>query len=127
MAGRYTLTTHTHFCAAHELRGVEGACAGLHGHNYKVTVEVVAERLDARGMGIDFEEIQAAADAAVKDLDHGLLNERAAFAQTNPTAENVAALLYGRLADALDREGARVSAVTVQETERYAVRYAPEG
>jgi 6-pyruvoyltetrahydropterin/6-carboxytetrahydropterin synthase len=32
------------FCAAHRLVGHEGKCANIHGHNYRVTLEVGVER-----------------------------------------------------------------------------------
>jgi 6-pyruvoyltetrahydropterin/6-carboxytetrahydropterin synthase len=50
MAAQYTIKTVVHFSAAHVLKGYEGACDQIHGHNYVVNVEVVADRLDALGM-----------------------------------------------------------------------------
>jgi 6-pyruvoyltetrahydropterin/6-carboxytetrahydropterin synthase len=123
MPGRYTIKTVVHFSAAHVLYGYEGACERVHGHNYEVHVEVVADRLDDLGMGIDFEEIKAASHEAIADLDHRHLNELEVFEGKNPTAERVAALIHQRLSRALNREHARVRAVELWETHDSCVRY----
>ena len=44
----------TDFAAAHFLRGYEGECSRLHGHNWKVEVQVTTTTLDDVGMGMDF-------------------------------------------------------------------------
>lgn len=123
MPGRYTIKTVVHFSAAHVLYGYEGACERVHGHNYEVHVEVVADRLDELGMGIDFEEIKAASHEAIADLDHRHLNELEVFEGKNPTAERVAALIHGRLSRALNREHAQVRAVELWETHDSCVRF----
>ena len=42
------------FAAAHFLRGYQGKCERLHGHNYRVEVTVAGEKLDSIGMLCDF-------------------------------------------------------------------------
>jgi 6-pyruvoyltetrahydropterin/6-carboxytetrahydropterin synthase len=127
MKPRYTLKVVTDFAAAHSLRDYAGECRRLHGHNWKVEVEVVAAALDRLGMAIDFKDVKAAARAAAGELDHRYLNEIPPFDQVNPTAENIAAHLFERIAETLDNERVQVSAVTVWETERACIRYAKEG
>lgn len=126
MKPRYTLKVVTDFAAAHSLRDYAGECRRLHGHNWKVEVEVVASALDRLGMAIDFKDVKAAARAAAGELDHRYLNEIPPFDQVNPTAENIAAHLFERIAETLDNERVQVSAVTVWETERACIRYAKE-
>ena len=126
MKPRYTLKVVTDFAAAHSLRDYAGECRRLHGHNWKVEVEVVASALDRLGMAIDFKDVKAAARAAAGELDHRFLNEIPPFDQVNPTAENIAAHLFERIAETLDNERVQVSAVTVWETERACIRYAKE-
>lgn len=126
MKPRYTLKVVTDFAAAHSLRDYPGDCRRLHGHNWKVEVEVVASGLDRLGMAIDFKEVKAAARTAAGELDHRYLNEIPPFDQVNPTAENIAAHLFERITTLLDNERVQVSAVTVWETERACVRYAKE-
>ncbi len=41
------------FSSAHQLRGYQGECEELHGHNWKVEVEVEGEKLDSVGLLID--------------------------------------------------------------------------
>jgi 6-pyruvoyltetrahydropterin/6-carboxytetrahydropterin synthase len=123
MPGTHRLTTEVHFCAAHQLRGYVGNCAQLHGHNYRVIVEVLATQLDEIGLGMDFREIRKGAEAVALELDHRFLNELAPFDRVNPSAENIASYFFEKLAQKLDRPGARVSAITIWETERCSVRY----
>jgi len=126
MASRYTLKTLTTFAAAHSLRDYPGLCRNLHGHNWKVEVEVTAWQLDALGMAIDFKTIKKAANAVADALDHHYLNELNPFDQQNPTAENIAAYFYRELGAILNTEHAKVSAVTVWETDTASARYSEE-
>ncbi len=126
MTGRYTLKVLVDFAAAHSLRDYPGDCAHLHGHNWKVEVEVETRELDALGMGVDFKTIRQAAREVTDALDHRYLNELPAFETVNPTAENIAAHLFRELAARLNDERVRVSAVTVWETERACVRYSED-
>lgn len=126
MAGKYTLKIVTDFASAHSLRDYPGECRRLHGHNWKVEVEVTAVQLDELGMAIDFKEIKKAARLAAGELDHRYLNEIPPFDELNPTAENIAHHLYRRLSEELNSERVKVSAITLWETERACVRYTEE-
>ena len=123
---RYTLRVIADFAAAHTLRGYPGACSRLHGHNWKVEVEVDAAELDDIGMGLDFKVIKKSAKQLLGDLDHHYLNETPPFDVVNPTAENIAAHLYRGLTHRLNDDRIRVRAVTLWETESACVRYAEE-
>ncbi|MBI5041540.1 MAG: 6-carboxytetrahydropterin synthase QueD [Gammaproteobacteria bacterium] len=126
MAAVYTLKVLTEFASAHTLRDYPGACARMHGHNWKVEVEVVVHALDAVGMGVDFKVIKNAARALGDRLDHRYLNELEPFTEINPTAENIAAYFYRELVQTLNNERVRVGSVTLWETDRACVRYAEE-
>ncbi len=126
MAGCYTLKILTDFASAHTLRDYPGACARMHGHNWKVEVEVNASALDAIGMGVDFKVIKQATRDLARQLDHRYLNELEQFAEINPTAENIAAWFYTMLSTELNNDRIAVHAVTLWETERACVRYAEE-
>jgi 6-pyruvoyltetrahydropterin/6-carboxytetrahydropterin synthase len=126
MAPEFLLKTHVHFAAAHRLRGYQGDCEQLHGHNYKVEIEVRATGLDEVGMGIDFRAIRVAAREVVAVLDHRLLNDIPPFTELNPTAENIAVYVYEQLGRTLNQAQARVHAVTIWETDRDSVRYCLE-
>ncbi|WJW76229.1 6-carboxytetrahydropterin synthase QueD [Thiohalobacter sp. IOR34] len=123
MSACYTLRVLTEFAAAHTLRGYPGACARMHGHNWKVEVEVEARQLDEIGMGLDFKLIKRSANDIAGRLDHQYLNELPPFDATNPTAENIAAYFYRELAQILNDDRVRVRSVTLWETDRACVRY----
>ncbi len=126
MTARYHMKILTDFAAAHHLRGYEGPCSQVHGHNWKVEVQVSASRLDDIGMGLDFKLIKQATSKLVDRLDHQNLNELPPFDQQNPTAENIAAWLYRELSSMLNTEVIRVASVTLWETERACVTYTEE-
>ena len=123
MAATYTLKILTDFASAHTLRGYPGACARMHGHNWKVEVEVNTRQLDAIGMGVDFRVIKQATRDVAERLDHRYLNDLDPFTRVNPTAENIAAYFHRALSAQLNNDRIRVHAVTLWETERACVRY----
>ncbi len=123
MGARYTLKVVSDFASAHTLRDYPGACSRMHGHNWKVELEVQANTLDEVGMAVDFKVMKKAVREVTDDLDHYYLNEIEPFDKINPTAENIAAYLYKRLSTKLNNDSIKVSALTLWETERACVRY----
>ncbi|MDH3325998.1 MAG: 6-carboxytetrahydropterin synthase QueD [Gammaproteobacteria bacterium] len=123
MTACYTLKVVTDFAASHSLRNYEGACQRMHGHNWKVEVEVLATELDDAGMGVDFKVIKRATNEVLDTLDHYHLNDIPPFDVINPTAENIAAHIFKNVAKLVNKTHISVSAVTVWETERACVRY----
>ena len=126
MAARYTLKILADFASAHTLRDYPGACARMHGHNWKVETEVLASGLDETGMGVDFKVIKQATRDIAGRLDHRYLNDLEPFPEINPTAENIAAYFYKELSAQLNNDSIKVHAVTLWETERACVRYAED-
>ena len=127
MKRNYELTVSAEFCAAHRLVGYPGNCRNTHGHNWGVTVSVLATELDDLGMGMDFRHIKALVKQALAELDHAFLNDLAPFSAMNPTAENIARHLYGELnrllAEAAPGKALRVSRVHIAETPGAGVTY----
>lgn len=119
----YTLKVLTEFASAHTLAGYPGACSRMHGHNWKVEVEVIAGQLDETGMAIDFKRIKQAANEVGGRLDHRYLNDIPPFDRLNPTAENIAAWFFQELSRHLNTEHAKVHSVTLWETDRACVKY----
>ena len=110
----YTVTKEIYFCYGHRLLGYRGKCRHLHGHNGKVEIELASKSLDAQGMVIDFERIKSVIkDWIDKNLDHRMiLNMRDPFVSIlrkrkepffllpcNPTAENIAQLIFEYASD----------------------------
>ena len=54
----YYLKTESSFDSAHFLKGYDGKCRNLHGHRWRVVVEIAADQLkdegQTRGMLVDF-------------------------------------------------------------------------
>lgn len=119
----YTLKVLTEFASAHTLRGYDGPCRRMHGHNWKVEVEVNTSSLDESGMGLDFKVIKTAAREIGDRLDHQYLNDIDPFDRLNPTAENIAAYFFQELSEKLNNKRVSVHSVTLWETDRACVRY----
>ena len=60
------------------------------------------------------------------ELDHRYLNDLEPFKNVNPTAENIAAYMFRRIAERLNSDTIKVTALTLWETERACVRYTEE-
>jgi 6-pyruvoyltetrahydropterin/6-carboxytetrahydropterin synthase len=118
MAGKWRLTVDEAFSASHQLRNYNGKCEHLHGHNFGVTVEVEGTELDpAVEILVDFGELKRLTREAVGALDHSHLNDLPAFAERNPSSENLARHLYNEIRDRLvvAAPGARLVSVSVSE------------
>ena len=119
----FELMVETHFSSAHRLRGYKGECEKLHGHNYKVQVFVIAERLNEIDIAIDFHELKKLAGEVIAPLDHGFLNEIFPFTEKNPSSENIAKWIYDSLRKKLNNDNIHLSAVTVWESETSSATY----
>jgi 6-pyruvoyltetrahydropterin/6-carboxytetrahydropterin synthase len=126
MSSTYTLKILADFASAHTLRDYPGDCSRMHGHNWKLEVEVTATALNDHGMGMDFKIIKTATRALAKTLDHRYLNDIPPFDTVNPTAENIAQYFYQSLSKTLNIERAKISGVTLWETDRACVRYSED-
>ncbi len=104
------------FSAAHALRGYNGDCKELHGHNWTIQVFVRSQELDEIGIAVDFKVLKKELNEILAELDHKYLNELPAFANCNPTSENIACYIYKRLAAAVNDGRAKVSRVRVCES-----------
>ncbi len=118
----YKTFVDTSFSAAHQLRDYKGSCGELHGHTWKVRVEVETTRLDKIGMTIDFKNLRAKADSVIGRFDHRCLNQINPFDRENPTAENLAKCIYNGMKEILP-EGMRIIEVIVWESANNGVKY----
>lgn len=119
----FELMIETDFSAAHQIRGYRGECEKLHGHNWKVQVHVVAERLNEIDIVIDFHEIKRLAEEVVAPLDHSFLNDIFPFTEKNPSSENIAKWIYDSLRKKINNGNIHLSAVTVWESENTSAAY----
>ena len=107
----FRVTREIHFCYGHRLLNYEGKCRYLHGHNGKAVITLESDTLDPRGMVFDFGEIKRSLSAWIDEhLDHRMvlhrddpaiplmkqLNEPIFLMDRNPTAENIARLIFER-------------------------------
>ncbi len=119
----FELMVETTFSAAHQLRGYKGKCEQMHGHNWKVQVHVIAEKLNDIDIAIDFHDIKALLRETVAPLDHAFLNDIFPFTEKNPSSENIAKWLYDSLNKKMSNENVHVSAVTVWESDSASATY----
>lgn len=100
------------FESAHFLPNVpkDHKCARLHGHSFKVKLEVSGELESPYGWVMDFAEVKSIFKPILEQLDHNFLNEIEGL--ENPTSENIARWIWQKLLPKLDK----LSAVEVMET-----------
>lgn len=122
----YYVSAVQHFSAAHSLREYQGKCENLHGHNYKVEVELKGMALSKSGMVVDFTDLRAALDKILSRLDHTHLNDIKPFDKINPTAENIAKLIYEEMLLKFNTQKVKVHHVIVWESEGCKAAYAPK-
>ncbi len=123
----FAVTVEHKFSAGHSLRNYHGRCENVHGHNWKVEVEIAGEQLDSAGMLIDFLLLKQLINQAIDPLDHQFLNDVPPFDTRNPSAENIARYVYEELTKGLeganDQAPVRISQVRVWETDDAAAVY----
>ena len=116
MPGVYDIYVKDHFAAAHTLKGYDGCCSNLHGHNWEVEAYIRCTRLNKLGFGVDFMDVKNVVADILKKLDHTNLNEVAEFGSINPTAENLAKFLYTEMSRRLNTDHIKVRKVMVMES-----------
>ncbi len=112
------------FVAAHRLKLYDGSLEPLHGHNWKMEVRLQGKDLDSIEVLIDFLEVKAKVQEVLKGLDYTYLNENIKLEGHNPSAEVVAFWLFQKLKASIQHPVAKLSKVTVWETEDCAASYA---
>ena len=104
------------FEAAHRLPNHPGKCRELHGHSYKLVVQVERPVDSETGMVIDFSDLkQTVGERVLTRLDHRYVNDLI----ENPTAEHMAVWIWEELQPVLDG----LTEVELHETSRCSVVY----
>ena len=135
MYNRVAVFRKEHFNAAHRLNNVAwdseknqqvfGKCnnANFHGHNYELIVKVVGEPDAATGYVVDMKVLSDIIEENVlQKFDHKNLNlDVAEFKELNPSAENIAIVIYNILRGKIDNK--HDLQIRLYETERNFVEY----
>ena len=123
----HRVTRELHFCYGHRLLDYSGKCRHLHGHNGKAVIAIEGGQLDRLGMVMDFSQIKRVVSHWIDTtLDHKMLLHKndpilPAFKElgepyflmdVNPTAENIAKLIF----DYAHSQGFPVVEVSLWET-----------
>jgi 6-pyruvoyltetrahydropterin/6-carboxytetrahydropterin synthase len=132
----FRVTREIEFCYGHRLLDYDGKCRYLHGHNGRAVITLQGAELDRRGMLVDFADIKRKVQHWIdENLDHNMLlcqddpllpmlrerGERVFVMNCNPTAENIARLIYEHVRES----GLPVVEVVLWETEHCFSTYAP--
>ena len=114
------------FSASHQLREYKGRCERLHGHNWRVRVQVEASELDELGMVIDFHELDGILEEVIAPFEHRHLNDVSPFEEINPSSENLARLIGEAVQSRLPGTRVRMQSCDVWENDLSRARYIPE-
>lgn len=124
----FRVTREINFCYGHRLLNYDGKCRHLHGHNGRAVLTLEAPQLDGLGMVVDFSRVKHVVGAWIDEaLDHRMVlhrddpalpflrqqGEPVFVMDVNPTAENIARLIYDYAAS----QGFPVVEVCLWETE----------
>ena len=75
----YTLKTEQSFDSAHFLADYVGKCRNIHGHRWRVVIEIQGDALltsgEKRGMLVDFGDLKNDLKKLADELDHSLIIE----------------------------------------------------
>ncbi len=135
MDKRVAVFRHEHFNAAHRLYNpawdqkrneqVFGKCANpnYHGHNYELIIKVVGQPDPRTGYVMDLKELSdLVQEHVLEKFDHKNLNlDTEEFRTLNPTAENIAIVIYDLLRPHID--ASQDLQVKLYETPRNYVEY----
>jgi 6-pyruvoyltetrahydropterin/6-carboxytetrahydropterin synthase len=119
----FEITVYSHFSGAHRLHHLHSRCENLHGHNWKIEVSVVSNRLNREGIVIDFGILKEKVEKILKTLDHTYLNDLSYFAKREPSSENIAKYVFDGLKAELTRYPARLKRVTAWESDTASATY----
>lgn len=129
----FVLKVEQSFDSAHFLANYKGKCSNIHGHRWKVEIEVKSEELisggQLDGMVVDFGELKEELKKVVDEYDHKLIIQQGSMRQETlsclkedgfniietqfrPTAENFAKYFFG----IIKNKGHNVSRAMVYET-----------
>ncbi|MDR1053642.1 MAG: 6-carboxytetrahydropterin synthase [Planctomycetaceae bacterium] len=130
----FTISREFTFCYGHRLLNYGGKCAHPHGHNARVRVTLWSEELNEQGMVLDFAEQKKTVGKWIDEhLDHRMIledkdplvamlenmNEPIFLLPHQPTAENIARLLFEKI----ESLGYPVKSVTFWETDKCCAEY----
>lgn len=104
------------FSASHRLEDLpkNHQCSRIHGHNYRIRVTITGQVVSP-GFVVDYSELSFFKTWIDDKLDHRHMND---VMESNPTAENMAALMVEKVVSHLSEHGYdNVSAVKVSVSE----------
>ena len=104
-----------HIDAAHRLPDYPGKCVRMHGHTWKVTVEICGV-IGSNHMVMDLHTLKVLVDGLLEPLDHRCINEVLPHLGS-PTCEELAQWLYNTLNEGLSQSQLQVYEIKVQEGE----------
>ena len=133
----FRVTREIRFCYGHRLLEYAGKCRHLHGHNGRAVITIEARELDEHGMVMDFSTIKHVVSSWIEqNLDHRMilhhddpalpalreLGEPVHVVDVNPTAENIARLIF----EYARSQGFPVVEVSLWETDACHATYRPD-
>lgn len=124
----YVLTIEDHFASAHQLRGYRGKCENIHGHNWRVVLNVQGDKLNDIGLLIDFHDLKSILKKITNSLDHKNINEMPPFDAINPSSENIAEYIAIEAQKEIYRVNSslQVESVTVWESDTSRCTFYPD-
>jgi len=109
----WEISQETCVAAAHQLKFAPGEEERLHGHNWRIKAVLRAKELDKSGWVVDFNHLGKVLRDLVEPYEHVFLNEIAPFDDLNPTAENIARVVFENLSSKINDDRVKVARLEV--------------
>ena len=131
------LTRRERFCAAHRMFRQEwpdkenlrvfGKCSNpnWHGHNYVLWVTIKGEPSEEYGFVMNVNILkEIILDKVINNIDHKNVNSEVDFMKGKiATTENLAVAIWNELKPAVEKKGASLYCVKIEETENNSIEY----
>lgn len=136
----FILSTEHSFDSAHFLKDYDGKCGDIHGHRWRIEIDVFSETLiesgHERGMVIDFKTLKMDFKEMIDSFDHALIIEKDSLRENTlkalleegfnvihvdfrPTAEEFSRYFFEKM----EESGYKVKRLTVFETPKNSATY----
>ena len=114
----FEIVVEDEFSAVHFLKLYDGTLEPRHGHVFKVAVTMRSPVLDPMGVVADFEWLKPSLKKVLSEFHEKSFNDHPEFRglAVNPSTENIAKMIYGRLKKGAPAGGAKITKVAVWET-----------
>ncbi len=119
----FSVTLGRTLATRHFLPHLEGPEKEVHVHRYKVEATVMGDHLDKCGFLINVDLVAFSLEKALERFEGAILNEMPEFRDAAPSMENIAQVIWMKLAADIDRSCVERIKITIWEADNVSASY----